>query len=115
MIGCNKLRGLVAIAAVLLVLPPEALEAHNRKGDKLVALAREAEAQKEYDKALDYYQQALRLDPQEPAYQLGVRRLRFQAGQAHVEAGIKLRNSNQIEEALVEFQKAYGVDAGSTI
>jgi len=115
MIGCNKLRGLAVLVAVLLVLPADVLEARNKKADKLVALARAAEAQKDYDKALDYYQQAVKLDPQDPGYQLGVRRMRFQAGQAHVEAGMKLRNSNQPEQALVEFQKAFAQDPGSTI
>ncbi len=115
MIGCNKLRGLAVLVAVLLVLPANVLEARNKKSDKLVVLARAAEAQKDYDRALDYYQQAVKLDPQDPGYQLGVRRMRFQAGQAHVEAGMKLRNSNQPEEALREFQKAFAVDPGSTI
>jgi general secretion pathway protein D len=115
MIGCNKLRGLAVLVAVLLVLPADVLEARNKKADKLVALAQIAESQKDYDKALELYQEAVKLDPQDPGYQLGVKRMRFQAAQAHVEAGMKLRNSNQLEEALREFQKAFAVDPASTI
>ncbi len=77
------------------LLPADALEARTRKGDKLLKLGSAAEARKEYDKALDYYQQALNQDPQDTIYQLGARRVRFQAGQAHVEAGMKLRTGRQ--------------------
>ena len=48
MIACNKLRGLATIAAVLLVMPPDALEARTRKGDKLLKLGQLAEARKEF-------------------------------------------------------------------
>ena len=79
--------------AALLVVPAGQLEAHNKKGDKLEKLGREAEAKKEYDKALDLYEQALRFDPQDPGYQLNVRRMRFTASQTHVEAGMKFKNA----------------------
>ena len=115
MIVCNRLRGLAVLAAVLLVLPADTLSARTRKADKLVQQARDAEAEKDYDKALDLYQQALSLDPQDAGYQLGARRLRFLAGQAHVESGMRLKNNGQIEQALVEFQRAFSLDPGSAI
>ncbi|HUJ50868.1 MAG TPA: tetratricopeptide repeat protein, partial [Bryobacteraceae bacterium] len=101
--------------AAVLALPVGSLEARTKKGDKLVKLARDAEAERDYDKALDYYEQALSQDPQDPGYQLGSRRMRFLAGQAHVEAGMKLKNNSQLEQALVEFQRAYSLDPGSAI
>ncbi len=100
---------------LLLVVPANTLEAHTRKGDKLVKLAREAEALKRYDQALDYYEQALSQDPQDPSYQLGARRLRFQASQAHVDMGEKLRKEGKLEEALAEFQRAFNIDPGSAV
>src|SRR5579871_3161889 len=106
MIACNKLRGLAVLGTVLLVLPADLLEARNKKGDKLVAMGREAEAEKDYDRALEFFEQALRLDQQDPGYQLNVRRMKFTAGQAHVDAGVKLKNSGELEKAQVEFQKA---------
>ena len=115
MIACNRLRGLAVVMAAVLVLPAGSLEARTKKGDKLVKLARDAEAERNYDKALDYYEQALSQDPQDPGYQLGSRRLRFLAGQAHVEAGMRLKNNSQLEQALVEFQRAYSLDPGSAI
>src|SRR5258708_17574671 len=115
MIACNKLRGLAMIATALLAVPADTLEARTRKGDKLLKLGQQAEARKEYDKALDYYDQAIHEDPQDPGYQVGARRVRFQASQVHVEAGRRLLKAGQLEEALVEFQKAFNTDPGSSI
>src|SRR5271155_5213165 len=115
MIGCNKLRGLAVFATVLLLLPSVPLEARTKQGEKLVKLGREAEAVKDYDKALDYFEKALRLDPQDAGYQLNVRRMRFTASQTHVENGMKFRTSNELERAQVEFQKAFNIDPGSTV
>src|SRR5579871_4752767 len=115
MLAYNKLRGLVAIFSVFLLLPTEVLEAHTRKGDKLYKLGQQSEARKEYEKALEYYTQALSQDPSDPGYQLGVRRVRFQVGQIHVQAGMKLRQDGKLEEALAEFQKAYATDPSSAI
>ena len=115
MIVCNRLRGLAVVMAAVLALPAGSLEARTKKGDKLVKLALEAEAKKDYDKALDYYEQALSQDPQDPGYQLGTRRMRFTAGQTHVEAGMRLKNNSQPEQALVEFQRAYSLEPGSAI
>ncbi len=115
MIRCNQLRGLAVFASVLLLLPSVPLEARTKQGDKLVKLGREAEAVKDYDKALDDFEKALRLDPQDAGYQLNVRRMRFTASQTHVENGMKFRTTNELERAQVEFQKAFNIDPGSTV
>ena len=115
MIACNKLRELVSIAAILLLLPVDGLEARTRKGDKFLKQARDAEARKDYEQALDLYSQAISQDPQDPAYQLGARRVRFQAAQLHVENGIRLRRDGQLDQALGEFQRAFNVDPGSAV
>src|SRR5438270_14096931 len=106
MIAHNKLRALAWLSVALLASPPADLFGKNRKGDKLLKLAREAEARKDYDTALDYYNQALSVDPADPSYELGMRRVRFQAGELHVRAGQKLRDSGKLDEALREFQRA---------
>ena len=93
MIAYNKLRGLAILAAVLIMLPVPGADARTRKGDKLLKLAQAAEARKDYDAALDFYTQALSQDPQDTSYQLGARRIRFQASQVHVEVGVKLRQA----------------------
>jgi general secretion pathway protein D len=115
MISFNNLRVMAPLFVALLLLPPGGLQATNRKGDKLYKLGEQAEARKDYDKALQYYQQAVDLDPKETTYELAVRRTRFEAGQAHVEAGKKLLKEDDLEKALAEFQKAFATDPGSMI
>lgn len=94
----NYLAALVAILAV--VAAPAA--ARSRKGDKLVKDARLAEAKRDYDTALELFEQALVTDPSDTSYLMGVRRVRFQAGQKHVEAAMKLREDGKLEEALAK-------------
>src|SRR5882757_6316897 len=110
MLNCKKLAALVLLFALL-----APVQARTRKGDKLMSQGKEAELKKHFDEALDFYEQALSDDPADTAYQLAMRRVRFQAGQAHVEKGLKLRTSGQIEEALGEFEKAYTIDPASSI
>jgi general secretion pathway protein D len=115
MIPFNKLRAMAPLFVVLLLLPPGSLEAGNRKGDKFFKLGAQAEARKEYDEALRYYQQALETDPKDTAYDLATRRTRFESGQAHVDAGKKLLKADDLEKAYAEFQKAFATDPGSMI
>jgi general secretion pathway protein D len=115
MIPFNKLRVLAALCAVWLMIPTGALDASTRKGDKLFKLGTKAEALKEYDKALEYYQQAMKEDPKETTYDLAARRARFESGTAHTDAGNKLQKAGDLEKALAEYQKAFAVDPGSMI
>jgi general secretion pathway protein D len=115
MIPFNTLRAMAPLFVVLLLLPSGSLEAGNRKGDKFFKLGAQAEARKEYDEALRYYQQALGMDPKDTAYDLATRRVRFESGQAHVDAGKKLLKADDLEKAYAEFQKAFATDPGSMI
>ena len=101
------------VLVFLLVLGP--LEARTKKGEKLLKDGQVAETRKEYDLALKLFEQALNIDPGDQGYQLAVRRARFQASQAHVDNGQKLRQAGKLEEAIAEFQKAFALDPGSTI
>jgi len=91
------------------------LEARTRKGDKLLAQSRAAELRKEWDKALTLAEEALSEDPADIAYQLVTTRLRFYASQYHIDQGKKLRNDGKLDEALAEFQKAYGINPASSM
>lgn len=106
-------------AAVLLVflmaMPPVPLLAKSRKGDKLRNDARSEELKGNFDHALDLAEQAMAEDPSDPSYVLEVRRVRFEASLAHVKNGQKIRSSGQLEQALAEFEKAYGIDPASDI
>ena len=115
MIPFNKLRVLAVLCSVWLMIPPGILEARTRNGDKMLKLGAQAEARKEYDKALEYYQKALKEDPKEISYELAARRARFESGTAHMEAGNKLQKAGELEQALAEYQKAFNVDPGSMV
>ena len=91
------------------------VDAKSRKGEKAWKEGRVAEDRRDYDKALDLYEKALNEDPSDAGYLLSVRRVRFQAGQAHVDKGRKLRAQGQLEEALAEYQKAFATDPSSSI
>ena len=115
MILFNRLRAVAPLCVALLLLPVGGLLATNRKGDKLYKLGVQAEARKDYDKALQYFQQALDLDPKETTYELAARRVRFEAGQAHVDEGKKFLKAEDLEKAFTAFQKAFATDPGSMI
>ena len=103
------------VAVALLGAVAGTLDARSRKGDSFLAEARKAEQTKDWDKALEWYEKALATDPRDVSYQMGARRVRFQAAQMHVDLGQKLREKGQLDQALAEFQKAYATDPSSAI
>lgn len=107
-------RLLAILLAVCLVLPPPTFAA-PKKVDKIYKDGKAAEVRKDWEKALDLYEQAMQLDPVNISYQMAARRVRFQAAQKHVDLGQKTRAAGNLDEALVEFRKAYSIDPSSTI
>ncbi len=105
----------VVLLSWLMLLPPAPVLANSRKGEKLRAEARAEEVKGNFDHALELAEQAMDQDPGDPSYRLEVTRIRFEDGAMHLKNGQKLRNAGKLEEALSEFQKAYGVDPSSDI
>ena len=60
------------------------LEAHTKKGDKLLKEGEKAEQNRDYDTALTDFDQALDTDSKEPAYLIAVNRVRAKAAEADV-------------------------------
>ena len=117
MLKMNRLvANLAAPATLLAVLMTLAspVPARSKKGDKLAAEGLRFEMQRQFDQALEKYELALASDTSDINYQLMNRRVRFQAGQMHVNNGLKLRADGKLEEALAEFNKAYTTDPSST-
>jgi len=107
---------LLAIALSAALFGPIApLYARDRKGDRYLTEGRAYEAKKDWDAAVASYQKALAEDPSDMEYQMASQKARFQAGQMHVEKGAKIRAQGQLGEALLEFQRAFGVDPGSAV
>ncbi len=62
------------------------------------------------------YQKAVDAAPGDLAYEIAMRRARFQSGQLHVDAGVKLRNQDKrLQDAMQEFQKALVIDPSSQV
>ena len=85
------------------------------KGSSEYAQGRKAEALQDYDTALEHYQRALRQDPTNTEYKIKTSRIRFEAGQFHVNQGQKLREKGELQQALSEFQRAMAIDPASPI
>ncbi|MEN6605056.1 MAG: tetratricopeptide repeat protein [Bryobacteraceae bacterium] len=114
MLKINRLASvLVSCALAFSLFQPAA--AKPRKARKLVEQGQVAEDKKDYDKALELYEQAVMESPRDAGALLALRRIRFQAGQAHVDKGQKLREAGKLEEALAEFRRAYSIDPASSI
>ncbi len=102
-------------AAALLAGSVSVSEARNRKAEELYAQGHAAEEARDLDKAFALYEQALSTDPTDLAVQMAYRRVRFQAGQAHVDAAQKLRDQGKLDEALTEFERAAAIDPSSPV
>jgi general secretion pathway protein D len=103
------------LAIVFLLAPMAPLEARTKKGDKFLGQGRVHEEKREWDAALSDYEKALSEDPGELVYQMAAEKARFQAGQNHVNEGVKIRGTGQLGEALLEFQKAYMINPSSAV
>ncbi|MGE5487368.1 MAG: cohesin domain-containing protein [bacterium] len=104
-----------AVLALALAGMVQAKDKDKKAAEKFYKEGQRAEIAQNWDQALAQYEQALAANPSELSYQIAVRRMRFQAAQAHVHNGQKLRKENRLIEALAEFEKAYAMDPSSAI
>src|ERR1700736_662175 len=74
-----------------------------------------AEDLQDYDAAFEYYQKALKTDPENAEYLIKFNQARFDAGELHIKNGFKLRERGDLESAATEFQKATSTDAASAV
>ena len=100
---------------VVLLLTICCASARTSKAEKFWKQAQSAEEQKDYERAADLYSQAARLDPGNPSYAMGERRVRVQASQLHIKAGQEAREKGQLEAAVSEFQRAFTLDPSNLL
>ena len=110
----RRLRNVTVLLIVALLCADVAVAA-SRKARKLYKQGQAAELSGQYDEALELYGRASQESPADPRFILAERRMRFVAGQAHVDAGFGLRGEGRYEEALVEFERAIAVDPASSV
>ncbi len=67
----------------------------------------------DYDAAFEYYQKALKSEPENTEYKIKFDQARFGAGEAHTKKGLKLREQGDLENAASEFRRAAVMDPSS--
>ncbi len=85
------------------------------KGKPDYQQGRKAENLQDYDAAYDFYQKALKSEPENADYQIKFAQARFEAGAYHVKQGLKLRERGDLQGAAGEFQHAAAIDPSSPI
>ena len=108
-IAAPRYAGIFAVSLVMLLLTG------CPKGNNEFNEGKKSEAIDDYDSAVVHYDRALKADPLNTEYKLKLMRLRFEAGQSHVDQGRKLREMGNLQLALAEFQKALMIDPASPI
>src|SRR5215469_11778644 len=108
--GC---RGKLLIILLPLLVTP--LTARSDRASSLCTKGQDAEAHHDYEAAYSSYAQAYELKPKDLRYRAAAIRMRLLASEAHVRLGQKLRESGNLSDALLEFQRAALIDPASFI
>ena len=98
---------LCAVVALFAVGCPKGQTDFN-KGQK-------AETLQDYDAAIQYYQKALKSDPNNAEYKIRLNQSRFDAGEMHIQLGVKQRQNGDLQGAAAHFQRALIDDPSSAV
>jgi general secretion pathway protein D len=85
------------------------------KGQTEYSKGRKAETIEDYDAALEYYQKAVKSEPNNAEYKIRLNQTRFQAGEQHIKLGLKQRENGDLQGAAAQFQRAQMVDPSSAV
>jgi general secretion pathway protein D len=85
------------------------------KGKPEYTQGRKAENLQDYDAAYDFYQKALKQEPENAEYQIKFNQARFEAGAFHIKQGVRQREQGNLQAAMGEFQRAAAVDPSSSM
>src|SRR5271170_6341799 len=85
------------------------------KGQTDYSKGRKAETIEDYDAALEYYQKALKSDPNNAGFKIRLNQTRFEAGEVHIKLGMKQRENGDLQGAAAQFQRAQSIDPSSAI
>lgn len=85
------------------------------KGTSDYNKGRKAESLQDYDAALNFYEKALKSDPNNAAYKIRVGQMRFEAAARHVKEGQRLKEIGDLQGAAAQFQRAQAIDPSNTV
>ncbi len=83
--------------------------------NKNYKLGTEAVANKDWDKAIVYYEKAVQEDPENAAYRLALTRAKILASYTHSFTARKLAAEGKKEEAMAEYEKALAYDPSNRV
>jgi general secretion pathway protein D len=98
------------ILGALILLVSFTVVAHADQASAAFKKGVQAENKNDYDGAFQAYSQAHLLKPKDAKYFAAFTRMRFYAAVQHVSKGNTLRDSGRLQEAVVEFQRAFEID-----
>lgn len=101
--------------SVLLLVATGLFAAGCPKGSSDYNKGRKAETLQDYDAALNFYEKALKSDPNNAAYKIRVGQTRFEAASRHVKEGLRLKETGDLQDAAAQFQRAQAIDPSSSI
>jgi general secretion pathway protein D len=87
----------------------------GKKGTQAYKQGEKALDLEDYDAAVEYYGKALAADPKNAFYRIKLNQARFEAGQKHSRAGLKLRDKGDLQGAISEFQRAEVLDPSNAV
>ncbi|HKT46962.1 MAG TPA: cohesin domain-containing protein [Candidatus Acidoferrales bacterium] len=87
----------------------------GHKGQSDYDKGRKAQDLSDWDAAVNFYQNALKQDPNSANYRIRLDEARFEASQQHVKKGEALAKQGDLQMALAEFQRAVAVNPGNPI
>lgn len=102
-------------SSVILCIGMGLLAAGCPKGQTDYSKGRKAETIEDYDAALEFYQKALKSDPNNAGFKIRLNQTRFEAGEMHIKLGLKQRENGDLQGAAAQFQRAQIVDPSSAI
>lgn len=100
---------------VLLLVATGLFAAGCPKGSTDYNKGRKAETLQDYDAALNFYEKALKSDPNNAAYKIRLGQTRFEAASRHVKEGLRLKETGDLQGAAAQFQRAQAIDPSSSI
>ncbi len=101
--------------SVILCLGIGLLASGCPKGQSEYNQGRKAETLQDYDAAVEYYQKALKANPNNANFKIKLNQIRFEAAEQHVKTGTKLRADGDLQGAVAQFQRALAIDPSSPI